>query len=46
MSRKVYGYKTVKSNYGINSFLNDMKKNNLKILEMEKIIAHILIFMI
>ena len=26
---KVYGYRTVKSNYGIDSFLNDIKKNIL-----------------
>ena len=28
---KVFGYKTIKSNYGINSILNDIKKNNIKI---------------
>ncbi len=28
---KVYGYKIIKSNYGINSFLNDVKKNELNI---------------
>ena len=42
---KVFGYKAIKSNYGINSFLDDIKRNNIKnYLKLEKIIAHILIF--